>query len=275
MVRIRSRILLALVTSALLATSVNALPNRDAGQQTTGEPSISEKGFRSRVFEIKHRSPRDLVNVLNPLLSGFKGAVMTYNEQFRTITIRDFPENIGTVEEALKRLDVPEPPAPPRPGVEFRVHILIASNTGAAANQYPPDLADVVKQLQTTLNYKNYYLMTSQVLRYEGASRTLSNKGIAEFRLNADTAASKNPIFYNYTLQDPKIREEANSTKVDVGSFNFSMKVPLMVRADQLQYEDIGFQTPVTLGEANKVVVGTTSLEDKGIIVVLSAKIMK
>jgi hypothetical protein len=263
---------------AIIALLVFALPA--SAQQKENEPSPSEaeamaKAFRSRVFEIKHRNPRDLLNVLLSMRSGVRGSAMTHSDQFNTITVRDYPEVLATVEEVIKRLDVVEPPAPPRPGVEFRIHILIASNSSSVTSQFPPDVADAVKQLQQTLSYKNYYMMTSQVLRYEGASRTISNKGIAEFKLNSDTAASKNPIFYEYHIQDGKIRVEGSTTRVEVPSFRFVMKAPLMVRADSLQYEEIGFNTPVTLAEGEKVVVGTTSLEDKGIIVVLSARIIR
>jgi hypothetical protein len=43
----------------------------------------------------------------------------------------------------------------------------------------------------------------------------------------------------------------------------------------EIQYEHIGFNTPVSVREGEKVVVGTTSMGDKGLIVVLSAKVLR
>jgi hypothetical protein len=272
MFSIKTRILFIAIAAVILASPASAQKADD--QTSSANPQVTDKAFRSRVFEIKHRRPRSLVNVLQSMGSGARGATMSPNDEFNTITVRDYPEILASVEEVIKRLDVPEPPAPPRPGVEFRIHILIASNSSAVTSQYPADVADAVKQLQSTLNYKNYYLMTSQVLRYDGSSRSTSNKGIAELKLNAETAASKNPIFYEYHLSDARIRGEVSPAKVEA-NFRFAMKAPLMMKADAIQYEEIGFTTPVIFSEGEKVVVGTTSLEDKGIIVVLSAKITK
>ncbi|HEX6625968.1 MAG TPA: secretin N-terminal domain-containing protein, partial [Pyrinomonadaceae bacterium] len=248
---VKNKALLAVAAALLCAAAANAQPQ----QQPTPTPApddgpVSSKSYRSRVFEIKHRDPRNLLNVLTPLGSGFKGTAMSYNEEFKTITIRDFPENIATVEEAIKRLDVPEPA---RPGVEFHVHILVATNrpAGATPDQYPDELGTVIKQLQSTINYKHYSLLTSQVLRAkEQGPRHVSVKGVSELKLRADTEASRNPIFYefrfdNITLDVPT----SGAAKIQIGLFAFSMKVPLLVSAGTgaLQYQDIGFHTPVNM----------------------------
>src|SRR5205085_12701117 len=73
---------------------------------------VTQKMFQNRVFDIKNRNPQSLARVLFPLTSGFKGATVSPNEEFRTITVRDFPENIAVIEEAIRRLDTPEPVRP-------------------------------------------------------------------------------------------------------------------------------------------------------------------
>lgn len=274
MYALKNRILFAIAISLLSAAAAAAQTAQPA--PTPGDNYVSEKGFRSRVFEIKHRDPANLVSVLKPLGSGFKGATMSSNQEFGTITIRDFPENIAAAEEAIKRLDVPEPA---RPGTEFHVHILVATNspTYSPPNEYPVELNAVIKQLQTTINYKYYHLMTSQVLRAkEQGMRQVSVKGVSELKLRADMEASKNPIFYNFSFENIMIEEAASgAAKIQIGQFNFTMKVPLMMGSGILQYESIGFNTPVNMREGEKVVVGTTSMEDKGIVVVLTGSVMK
>ena len=277
MLSMKNRILYAIAITLILAPVAGAQQQQPQPAPAQADNYVSEKGFRSRVFEIKYRDPSNLVRVLSPLGSGFKGAVMSSNQDFQTVTVRDFPENIAAMEEAIKRLDVPEPA---RPGIEFHVHILVATNspTYSPSNEYPEELSAVIKQLQSTINYKYYHLMTSQVLRAkEQGMRQVSVKGVSELKLRADTEASKNPIFYDFRFENIVLdTPTSGAAKIQIGQFSFSMKVPLIVSTQGgLQYQDIGFNTPVNMREGEKVVVGTTSMEDKGIAVVLTAGIMK
>src|SRR5689334_598977 len=104
---------------------------------------VDFSGFKGKIFDVKYREPRFLIGAVSSLGSGFKGAEIRYSDEFRTISVRDFPENIAAIEEALKRLDTPQPA---QPDVELRMHVLIATNGEAAGNPIPNDLSDVVKQ---------------------------------------------------------------------------------------------------------------------------------
>lgn len=269
-----------LLTAALVLVFCSAAVSAQQATPTptpTPDNTVTEKGFRSRVFEIRHRDPSNIVRVLTPLGSGFHGATMISNQDFQTITVRDFPENIAAIEEGIRRLDVPEPM---RPGVEFHVHILVATKTPTFSppNQFPEELTAVINQLKTTINYGHYHLMTSQVLRTkEQGMRQVSIKGISELKLRADTEASRNPIFYDFRFENVVLDTTApGPAKIQVGQFGFSMKVPVQVGgATPIQYDNIGFNTPVNLREGEKVVVGTTSMEDKGIVVVITGTITK
>src|SRR6266446_4511653 len=160
------RTILALFISVLSATTVGY-----AQSQPTPSPTdnyVTNTGFKNRVFEVSNRMPEDLVPVIKLLTSGFKGAQLAASNEFRTITVRDFPENIAAIDEAIKRLDTPEAK---RPDIELRMHVLLASNQGGTLSQYPPDLKDVIKELQTTLNYKDYSLLTSIVQRTRESRR--------------------------------------------------------------------------------------------------------
>src|SRR5262249_17645040 len=142
---------------------------------------VTSSGFKNRVFDVHHRLPEELVPVLTLLTSGFKGAKLSASNEFRTLTVRDFPENIAAIEEALKRLDTPKAA---QPDIELRMHVLLASNQPTTLSQYPADLKDVIGELQKTLNYKEYYLMTSIVQRTRDSQGDrgvyLQGKGSAE-----------------------------------------------------------------------------------------------
>ncbi|HKS27915.1 MAG TPA: secretin N-terminal domain-containing protein [Pyrinomonadaceae bacterium] len=270
------QIKLAVIVLCLALTATTALAQQPTPQpQPSPESPSFRAGLRNRVFELKHRDPESLLSVIRLLGSGMGGASMSVNNDFNTITVRDFPENIATIEEAIRRLDTPVPPAP---GIEFHVHILIATNapTAATPNPLPSELNDVVRQLQATLKYKNYSLMTSDVLRTKEGATGTTNKGVADFKLVTESAARNSPIFYEYVARPVRIEGTTPSTStVQIGAFSFSMRIPVEVSTGQIQYDRVGFDTPVSMREGEKVVVGTTTMQDKGLIVVITARITR
>jgi hypothetical protein len=237
-----------------------------------GPDYVEEKGFKGKIFEIKYRDLSGLLQVIRPLGSGFKGATMSIDREFKTLTVRDFPENIASIEEAIKRLDTPQAP---RPDIEFSVHVLIASTASGNREDYPPELADVVTQLKSALKYKSYTLMTSGIHRAKEGGE-VGNSGVAESNLFSSVPPTPpNPIFYEYSLDQISIDSGSGAPMVQVGSFRFNMRVPLNMGSNAVQYQNVGFRSPVGLRQGEKVVVGSTTMGDKGLVVVVSAKLLK
>jgi hypothetical protein len=265
----RHRILLALALALCAATAVSAQTEQPKPPE---DNFVTQKIFANRVFDIRNRDPLSLSRVLAPLTSGFRGAVVSPNTEFRTITVRDFPENIAVIEEAIRRLDTPEPA---RPSIEFRVHMLVASNDAAVVNNYPAELTAVVKQLQSSLGYKNFSLIGAQIVRGREGRSDNSNKGVADLRMASDTPAGKNPVYYNYNLRALSIDNTGGQSRVKIEEFMMDLKVPLWLGGDKLVYESVGFRNPVTLREGEQVVAGTTSIADKSVVIVLSATTSK
>jgi type II secretory pathway component GspD/PulD (secretin) len=265
------QIKLAVFICCLAFASTASAQQASPQAQPTPESPSARAGLRNRVFEIKYREPESLLSVLKLLGSG--AGAMSVSSEYNTITVRDFPENIATIDEAIKRLDTP---APITPGIEFHVHILIATNAATSTNQFPSELNDVIKQLQTTLSYKTYYVMTSAVLRTKEGQAGVENKGVADFKLVTEGAARNSPIIYVYSARQVKIDGTSPSNSaIQIGRFNFSMRIPIETSPGVINYESVGFETPVNMREGERVVVGTTTMQDKGLIVVLSARIIK
>lgn len=262
-------ILLSLALVTFAQESATPAPQASAQRQTE---YVEEKGFKGRVFEIKYRDPQSLQIVLRPLSSGFKGATISVNPEFKTLTVRDFPENIAAIEEAIKRLDTPEAK---RPSIQLKVHILIASNAAGAPGDTPAELADVVKSLQTTLKYKNYSLMASETHSSREGPGGISNQGVAESKLFSVATPNSNPIFYSYAVNPLSVDQDASgATIVQIGTFSFNMRIPMNLGTN-IQYENVGFRSPVSVREGERVVVGTTTMGDKGLIVVLTTKVTR
>ena len=276
MFSIRMRVLTATVLTMSLASLTLGQGAQTPAPQQRQQEFVEEKGFKGRVFEIKHRQPAALLRAISPLGSGFKGASMQYSDEFNTITVRDFPENIAAMEEAIKRLDMPEAPSP---DIEFHIHVLIASNSATVSGEFPAELTDVVKQLKATLSYKNYGLMSSSIQRGKEGRRRMEGSGIAESKLFEIPTPESNPIFFNYHLANLTMDKTASGAMaVRLDEFSFGMRVPINVGSaakSSIQYQNVGFNTPVSVRDGEKVVVGTTAIADKGLVVVLIAKFLK
>jgi hypothetical protein len=260
-----AKLLLASALALLLAPTAYA---QNAPSAESEQRYVTQKGFGNRVFEVKHREPANLAQVLRTLGSGFVGAAVTSNNEFRTITVRDFPENISAMEEALRRLDTPEVP---RRGIEFQVHLLVATNDAGVANNIPVELNDTVNRLRSTLGYKNFSLLGAQMVRSRDGRGETFNKGVAELRLAGDPQPARSPVHYNYHIRTVSLGGGAGPTLVQVEEFSVEIRLPTTVAPDNRHFETVAFRHPVSLREGERVVVGTTSVGDKSVVVLLSA----
>ena len=233
---------------------------------------VTDKGFKSRVFDVKYRDAAMLAQVLRNLGSGFKGATIQSNSEFRTITVRDFPENIVTMEEAIKRLDMP---AAPRANIELHMHVLIASNAGGGSSDMPAELRDVLTQLRGTLNYRNYELAASIVQRLTTTERVLQGSGTAEFTSgNAGTPNILMPYEY-YINNVSMVQIAAGAPTVQISDFAFTASHERMVGPNINERDRARVQTALNLRDGEKVVVGTAALRNRALVIVLTATWIK
>jgi hypothetical protein len=246
----------AATVMAILAMTAPVL----AGDKPEDRPTERNPALRSRVFEVKNRSPGEVMKVIRPLGSGVKGTSISESGEFKTITVRDFPENIAAIEDALKRLDVPQAP---KPDIEFRIRVLIAAPTGNS--QYPGDLEPVVKQLHATLNYKGYFQVASITMRVKSGSGA---KGTGVTSVNPPVSAESTSMSYSYGFEDVSFTPPPpGAAVVQIRKLHYAIEGKSLGEAE--------INTGLSLREGEKVVVGTASLKDRAMILVLSARIVK
>lgn len=266
--------ILKLKTFALLIAVLSMATFCQAqSQPAPSDNYVTNSGFKNRVFEIHNRVPEDLVPVVKLLTSGFKGAQLSASNEFRTITVRDFPENIAAIDEAIKRLDTPETA---RPDIELRMHVLLASNKEGPPGQYPADLKDVIKELQTTLNYKDYSLLTSIVQRTRESrgerAGYLQGKGGAEVAWPLSSAAGgfeKRISYYMFYANSVALNSSPSGVvEIRLGNFNFSLSLPV-------GGSEASIHSDLSMRMGETVVVGTAGFSDKALILVMTAKVLK
>lgn len=256
----------------VIALLLVALPNF-AQEAKEKEPEyVTNLQLRSKVFEVHNRGAHDIANSIRLLGSGTKGAAVDVNSQLKTITVRDFPENLATIEEAIKRLDVP---AKVSTDAEMRMWIVIGAKSAIPnAQPLPEELEPVVKELRSTLRYSHYALMAATVNRV-ARGIMVEGSGVAEAEALGMTVKPEQPVLYTYRLRSPEIMASNERQALSVDSFNFSMRIPIDVGKGSIQYQSVGFETPVTVRDKEKVVIGTTTMGDKALIVIVTADITK
>jgi hypothetical protein len=240
----------------------------------TAEPErVVNKDLKTQIFDVKHRDPEALARVLRGLSSFEKGSQINSDRSFKTITVRDYPENVTVIERALTRLDVPEKlPA----NLEFQLHIITASRSGKATEQMPKNLAPVVTELQKTLQYSNYHYVTTLFNRVQDGKEIETQGSMV---LNP---AIIDKSFYNYKLTDIELgTDEANNEMVQVKRMVFGLRTPTIIQIrdgkENREYVNASILTGLSLREGEQVVVGTANIgnSDDAVILVVSVKKVK
>jgi hypothetical protein len=218
-------------------------------------------GMKGRVFQLKHQDPGSVLEAIQPLGSGMPGMMLRENDELRTVTVRDFPENLLAIEQAIRRLDVP---VPAKPDVELRIHVLIGA-AGAGPGQVPGELEGVVKQLSATLSYKSYYQVATVTQRIRVGAGA---KGKGQLLLAPPAADQSGNGHFRYSVDTLSLTGPGNTPpQMTLKRFNFELDGGSLGEAE--------VSTGLTLRDGEKVVVGTGALKNRAMVVVLSARQLK
>jgi len=246
---------------------------KDEQKKDEQAPAPQPTKLAVKLFEIKYRNPSSLANSLQSLGSGAENTRIFPNDDLKTLTVRDYPENIAVIEEAIKRLDTPL--VREEPSVDLSIRVLL-TRTDAPPNlvptALPPDLTDVVKQMQNTFAFKDYQLVTTIVQRAKairtpgktaaygtGDALWLDTYKKEDGSLNPQSAHAQ----YEYKVNGIVVAPNASgATKIQLDSFSFRFGNALV-------------QTDLDVRDGEKLVVGTASWGNRAMILVLTAKIIK
>jgi hypothetical protein len=250
----------ALLLPLLLALPLAAQSQTPAPAPKAPEPPrdeyVTEKGFKSKLFEVKHKDPSQIASARKALGSGFKGSGVIPNRDLGTVAVRDFPENLAVMEEAIKRLD--QPPAR-RADVELKLHVLVAGRSDQTST--PEDLKDVMATLKSTLAFKGYQPLATFVQRVQQGARGVEGAGLAA----SPDGPEKVPVQLEYRINAVDVDSATAPATVRLDGFHLS--------ANSMGHASV--RTDVTLRDGEKVVVGTSTLKDRALIGVLAANLVK
>ena len=168
--------------------------------------------------------------------------------------------------------------------LETQLFLIVGTNQDVQDTKLPAALDPIVKQLRSTLPFKNYRLAATLINRVKNEGRLdLSWIGGP---LASPTGAASNvtPSFSQFKVRQVKlVRNTENQQVVQMLGFNFGARVPIQTPgaiaangavAPTVAYENTGVSTDISMREAEPVIVGTLNIGPSGdaIILVVSAK---
>jgi hypothetical protein len=266
-----------IVFAALLAIGLPALaqstPSPQVASAREPEPdAASLRAMKSKLFMIQYRDPLRLQRSLGPLGSGTKGATINFQNEggLNTITVRDFPENIAVIEDALKRLDVPSA-TNQTPDLELHLHVLFASKTMVPGTDIPEELQEVLKTLKATLTYRGYTMAASFVQRVHTPNeRRIEGKGLVDMKPSDSDPEKVQPyLAFDWAASGVGLEIPKDGAPIiRLRDFQFSVQE----NKNNSSTRVASFQTDLSFKEGEKVVVGTSVIKDRGLIVVLTAR---
>ena len=168
--------------------------------------------------------------------------------------------------------------------LDTQLYLIVGTNQDVDDAKLPASLDPVVKQLRSSLPFKNYRLAATLINRVKNEGRLdLSWIGGP---LASPTGAASNvtPSFSQFKVRQVKlVRNTENQQVVQMLGFNFGARVPIQTPgaiaangavAPTVAYENTGVSTDISMREAEPVIVGTLNIGPSGdaIILVVSAK---
>jgi hypothetical protein len=168
--------------------------------------------------------------------------------------------------------------------LDTQLFLIVGTNQDVDDAKLPASLDTVVKQLRSTLPFKNYRLAATLINRVKNQGRlTLSWIGGP---LASPTGAATNvtPSFSQFNVREVKLMRNAeNQPVVQMLGFNFGARIPIQTPgaiaangavAPAVVYEQTGVSTDISMRESEPVIVGTLNIGPSGdaIILVVSAK---
>ena len=122
-----------------------------------------------RTFRLEYMEPASAHQIIDPYVFADRGGSISYEEQTRTITVRETPEMLSRIEQVLQTYDLPEPSVK----LQFR---LIEANGGVPSDD--PRLDEVKEALpEDVFRFSNFRLAGEAIMtgiEYSGVAQGIA-----------------------------------------------------------------------------------------------------
>jgi hypothetical protein len=216
-----------------------------AGNGTALQPPCAD--CPTKVFSLRYVDSRAIANLLKPFEVNY-----SVEPGLKTVTVKAPEKTLNAIEEVIKRFDVP---ANTPKQVEVTAYLLLGSSE-PGPDTMPAGLKPVVDQLRAVMAYKSYRVLdTIMAIGKEGDY-------LSEVSLTPQISETDPPHQYTFSATPRVITGEGAERSIHFDTL-------------QLSFTNGGsIRTSVDIKKGQQVVIGKTTVKDRAIILVLSAKII-
>ena len=234
-------------------------------QENETTPKAEKDSAVRRVIQLKYADPVQI----NSLLSSWGGSIRP-DRGLKVLTVIGSSGQVEAIEEAVKKLDVPPPPTK---NVELTAYFLLATRETSQGTVLPSSLNEVVTELKKVLNYQNFTLLNTAVLRAQDGHGA-----------DVNGAAAGAPSPAEFALQFPEINVvgAAEAPTVHIHNMSFEIWNVIETQASRLEGAAMrrtnlaSIKSNIDIPVGQKVVVGKTSFQtpENALVLVLTAKVL-
>jgi len=262
---VKLRVLCAYLIFGLLLMLAPLARGQDAAEKRAQEQAKADEQARQlpvRLFQVKYANVYQLARVFNAF-----GAAINADGDLKVISVRAPQSVLDAIDEAIKRLDVPQPPAK---NIELNAY-LITATPQSSASPLPAELEPVVKQLKSVFSYQGFKLLGTLSLRGRDGSGGSVN-GV----LPPITGDVQRPATYQFLVKNMAVTSDDKARVVRINDLALVLRIPVRMGQDVVNYQDVSISTSIDAHEGQKVVVGKANIDnaDSALILVLTAKVI-
>lgn len=164
--------------------------------------------------------------------------------------------------------------------LDTQLYLIVGTNQDVGDSKLPQSLDQVIKQLRSSLPFKNYRLAATLINRVKNEGRLSLRWLGGPFAAVASSPA--NPSFSDFNVRTiRRVTDSEGQQVVQMIGFSFGARIPIQTASmvastgfPVINYENTGLNTDISMREGEAVVVGTLNIGPSGdaIILVVSAK---
>jgi hypothetical protein len=219
----------------------------------TGQLRTAAAERPARVFVIKHGDPSRIAAALRAI-----GLTAHVNADQRLLVVRAEPRLMSSVEEAVRRLDIPT--GSPQ-DIELTAYVLQGSQRPGPNSDVPAVLQRAVRDLKSAFAYQSFRLLDTMLLRSRNGD-TAQGQGFLSFT-DTDT------VHYEFRVR-PSVVRAGSSRSIRVDDILFRTMLPP-------RYQSSNVTASVDIREGQVTVVGKTGIEGsrRALILIISGRIIE
>ncbi len=231
----------------------------------SGASQETKPPLRHEIIKLNYVRSVDIVMLLQPYLSR-EGRINNSPNQ-NIISLSDYAENVDSVLAVVKEIDVKPP------DVLFTIQLVLASEDGAEKTDEALAGDPVIKELKSFLKYKSFTLLDTSMVRavHDGSSElTIGRQGEFIMELRPKTVKKGNTDLIQVEGRLNQLGDYYSETEAAQQGNKTATTEQTRRRAQIL------IESSLTVKSGEKTVVGVsrTAGGEKGLILIISAKII-